>query len=1593
MLKVPYLLKSLLYLNLALYFSLANISYGVLKINEFLAANDTINEDPQGDYDDWIEIFNTGNSSIDLSGMYLTDDLTEPDKWQFPQGITINAGEFLLVWADKDTEDNPSGLHASIKLSAGGEEIGLYDTDGLTLLDSIVFGDQVDDISYGRYPDGSDNWYPMNPPSPLSENNAAMSEPVYFSHLGGTISENFILKLSTPSNVGTIIYTTDGTAPGFGSISNSFNSTLIDLLAPCTVKIPTSSNDSVGWKSISYDDSAWSSGSTGVGYEGASDNNYGPLINLDISSMRFQNASAYIRVPFTLNNLDAIEELTLNMKYDDAFIAYINGNEVARSEHAPSNASWNSEAQSYYDDSLAVNYDSFEINNDISSLQSGENVLAIHLFNAGSGSSDILCVPQLIASGTQVVDYNTPSANSFTYNSATGISISKNSSTIIRARTVQPNFAPGPIQTHAYLAMSTELASFQSNLPIVVIDTFNETLEQVINMWPNAMLNPDPIPTYSSFFKPKDSTQIAKTTDIPDFSGRTGMNMRGQSSSELPKKPWKLETWDENGEDIDVPLLGLSADSDWVFHNPYTDRTFMRTLLAMEFSNTMGYYSPDTQFVELFVNENGGQIGGPSSDDYRGVYVLLEKIKRGDGRVEIEKLSPSDSTAPDITGGYIIRHDKNRLEDEFQTSMAGRWFYVEPSHDEITDAQKNYIKGYLDSFEGVLQSSNFGDPTSGYNQYIDVDSFIVNDFVSEITKEADTYIYSTYVTKDRNKKLQMSPQWDFNISMGNNDYRSFGIPTQHHTSGWNRDENTNMWEYSWHNRLLEDPEYAKQYADKWFHLRETVLSDESIANSINSKRSLIDQGAADRNFSRWNILNNYAGFGWAWPGSNFYYGGNSELPNNQSTHTYAMQVEWMKNWLTGTGIPSNSQDAQNYGIEFSDRLGWIDVNMKNRTGFGVPPQIYLNGNISNKGEVISGSNTVTLAHRTIVHNEGRITGNSDTSTGTIYYTLDGTDPREPTTGNISGIQYTGGSITVNDTTDLMVRSKSGNSWSALNRAIFADEGVRDNIRITEVMYNPDTSESEYIELKNIGNQSINLYLCKFDEGIEFTFPNLILNPGESTIVVEDISDFEDGYLQTGLTYNIAGEFENQTSLSNGGERIVLKDAFGREIHNFEYDDFYPITDGYGFSICINDFNSLNLATWDDPSNWSPSTSYKGSPCEDSNSSMAEPGSIVINEILAHQDVATGDWVELHNTTSSPISIGGWFLSDDIEELKKYQIANGTIIPANGFITFTQNSNFGDNANDSGIISSFGLSEHGETLYLSSGIQGNLAGGYSIFQPFGATINGTTLGRHAGANPFNPLVDFVRLESPTFNGPNTAVYTPDVVVSEIRYNAVDEIDSLNEYIELVNRSSETVYLYDTANPSNTWKLGNGIEYTFPEGVSIPSGGSLLVTRTDPEIFKYINNIPYTEAVYGPYSKALDNDNDIIEILIPGSPEIGFVPYALNERINYSDGNSNSGLLQDPWPIQPDTIPSYSLQRDSYENYGNNPFNWSGSSSTPISQPLQLLEIRKVGNQVEIHWIGSGLKSTNDLSQPWSDVINITSPHTVDIINTPSQFFKF
>lgn len=179
------------------------------------------------------------------------------------------------------------------------------------------------------------------------------------------------------------------------------------------------------------------------------------------------------------------------------------------------------------------------------------------------------------------------------------------------------------------------------------------------------------------------------------------------------------------------------------------------------------------------------------------------------------------------------------------------------------------------------------------------------------------------------------------------------------------------------------------------------------------------------------------------------------------------------------------------------------------------------------------------------------------------------------------------------TTHVKARIEDGGEWSALNEATFVLPAINSNLRITEIMYHPTNPDAEFIELKNVGGESINLINSAFTEGIHFEFPNLVLAPNEFVVLVSDTAAFESVY---GVSVPVAGEYVG--NLDNGGERIRLEDPTGTTILDFEYqDEWHPSTDGNGYSLTMIDPTFGDTNAWGLAGGWLPSSSLNGSPGE------------------------------------------------------------------------------------------------------------------------------------------------------------------------------------------------------------------------------------------------------------------------------------------------------------------------------------------------------------------------------------------------------------
>ncbi|MHC5119964.1 MAG: lamin tail domain-containing protein, partial [Planctomycetota bacterium] len=397
------------------------------------------------------------------------------------------------------------------------------------------------------------------------------------------------------------------------------------------------------------------------------------------------------------------------------------------------------------------------------------------------------------------------------------------------------------------------------------------------------------------------------------------------------------------------------------------------------------------------------------------------------------------------------------------------------------------------------------------------------------------------------------------------------------------------------------------------------------------------------------------------------------------------------------------------------------------------------------------------------------------------------------------------------------------------------------------MYHPVDPNDEFIEFTNIGAST--------------------LAPNDHVLVVRNLAAFS--LLHPTLVSSIAGEYTND-KLDNGGETIRLKDAAGVIIQEFEYEDgWFPITDGLSYSLNIINPNDPVLDNWNKRLSWEASNVAGGTPGADHTNNAVGNEDIVINEILTHTDDSEGDWIELYNTTGSSIDVGGWYLSDDKDNLKKYKIASPTNISGGGYLVLTATTHF-QNASNPGSAVTFGLSEHGESVFLTSGNGSDIAGGYSDGESFGSSKNDVTFGRYTKGAP-----------SMTQGASNSAPYVPDVVISEILYNAQGIEDQLGEYIELYNRSGSTVYLYDTANPSNTWRLTKGAEFQFPTGITMASDARILISRAHPEAFRTANGLGGGVTIYGPFTSGteLANDGEKIELSMPTDPDpgTGFISY--------------------------------------------------------------------------------------------------------------------
>jgi hypothetical protein len=1500
-------IKSLLVIGVILFSTNQQQAGTPLVINELMASNSSAIQDSQGQYDDWIEIYNFGNTAINVGGMYLTDDLSIPTKWRFPTNIPsatiIPAHGYLLLWADEDTAD--SGLHASFKLSADGEEVCLFSIDGNSLIDSIAFDKQTADISYGRYPDGSNIWQYMASPTPGTKNNGGYIDVVVepeFSHNRGFYNVPFSISITTETEGADIYYTLDGSEPysfdrGLPTGIVYRNPISIDTttcLRAVAVKNSWAPSSIVTQTYIFLDDvirqatdPVTGSQTTPLGYPASWGTVAGDYqVDPDVVGQNGKDKFSGLYARTIKDDLKSVPTISLVMDKDDWF--------------GPTG--------------IYINQ----------SQDGTERVCSLEWIDPNDeGGFQINCAIAM-------------QGGADTTNPAAGTSLDRwkvlKLSMRPRFKTTTDDGKPtgGPSQLDYKVFPNSPIENFDTFvLDAVLSNAWNHSGQ---HFWPtyiqdqyvcdlhNAMGGHSPHGLYAHLYI-------------------NGLYWGMYYIHERPDHSWAAQMFGGEKEDYDV----LKHKTNIVVNNGiggsavtnFNAMLSAANAVAADPTNLAKYdvlcqkLDIDNFITDLLAHWFAVNWDWPNKNWY------ATHRNSPDGRWRFHTWDAEHSVeyweSRNVLGQSIAGiHDKLKTNAEYRMRFADlihKFFFNDgvlsyPNTANIYRARMAQIDRAI-----VGESARWGDTrqsTPGTRaDWLEIQNNILSQFI----QPRSLFVLNWLINNGLYPNV-VAPEFNINGS-----YQHGG----HVTSG-SQLSMANTRGTIWYTVDGSDPRVPGSGGG---NVSTSTLVPENAAKHVLVPTVAVSdawKGGQTFDDSAW--LSGTGGVGFERSsGYQDYFNIDVQQQMYNSNGTCYIRVPFA---LSNTQLAAI--DSLILNIRYDDGfIAYINGVEVQRALFTGTPMWNSQASSTHSDSLAVNFESFDISNYISSLRQGgnvlAIQGlNATIASSDFLISFELLAGRSATPANSTGIsptaiEYTE-PVTLTKSTHVKSRVLDGSTWSALNEVTFAVGPVAENLRITEIMYHPSTEPNEeFIELTNIGTESINLNLVRFTEGIDFTFSDINLIPGAYIVVVKDINTFTAEY-STAL--NIAGQYNG--SLSDGGERIRLEDAVGQTILGFEYKDgWLDITDGGGYSLTIIDAFEPNLSSWSAKSSWRASIFMGGSPGWDD--THIPDGSVVINEVLAHSHAVAADWIELHNTTGIPINIGGWFLSDNGSNptnglgtgLTKYRIADGTIIAPYGYIVFYEDLNF-NNVNDLGCFTPFALSENGETVYLTSA-QDNELTGYRHSESFGASQTGISFGRYykSSTNNFN----FVAMSENTPGQANSYPKVGPVVINEIMYNPASGNQD-EEYIELHNISSEAITLYDYEKLA-PWKFTDGIEYefAFEFPVIIPAGGYLIMAK-DPAAFTLRYGVmPDGVQILGPYSGQLSNNGEKVELSAPGeADEYGNRYYIQIDLVNYSDGihpqDCPGGV--DLWPVDADSG-GLSLSRRVTTEYGNDVANWRAASPSP------------------------------------------------------------
>ncbi|CAN5498558.1 hypothetical protein BH10PLA1_BH10PLA1_01850 [soil metagenome] len=1459
-------------------------------ISEFMASNsNTLLSNATNSYADWVEIHNTdAANSLDVAGWYLTNKPTSNlKKFKIPTTnsalTTIAPNCYLIIFASNQsgtggflTGGGTTEIHANFNLGASADAVALVKPDGISLVSSYTWS--------------------ASPPA------------------GG------IGPQLTDVSYGTIDRTT-----------------LLGPAAASKTYVPLDNSLGSAWTQSGFNDSSWIGGTTGVGYK--TDGSFSSAIGTNTQSLMSSKASdAYIRIPFSVANPAAFNTLALSMMYDDGFVAYLNGVEIVR-RNTPGSVAWNSNATKTISSGISLPpTESFDITGNKNLLVSGTNVLAIQGLNDKINSPDFLINPTI--TGTQGIpstgylpsatpgapnssgisgyvsdlqldhsggfysspfdltintdtagatiyyttDGSAPSAtNGSTYTGPIHIGQNARGTTIVRAAAFAQGLQPTEITTESYLFLNDVLTQAGSGLdPAQFPAQWNSSA---------ADYNVDQSITTGAAYGPgfiddlKSVKTVSLVMDPRDlFDPATGIYSNPLQDGDAWKRAGSIEVI-----------------------NPDGTRDFQtNAMITMEGGGSRDPNNTDKHSFRLFFNGDGGsptqlsqQFFPDSPLDSFNTLILHSTFNNTWTQV---------NTAEQQRADYV----KDQFGHDSALAMGGPashgtymqlyingvyWGLYNPMERPDAAWAASYYGGNREDWDVMHDQALSDGNTDRWNQMFAIanDNSLTADQRYQNLKPyldfkslADYMILMSY-TANRD--------WDYHnwyagadrVGLNNGDatFKFWTWDSERTLEGVNDNVlnvNTDLCPTRLFQQLKGSSDFRQLFADR---VQKFMFNGGALTPSASIARYL-----ARANQIRGAVVGESARWG-----------------DYRKSPSYTRDVDWQAEVDRLTSGP-NSYFAQRTSKAIAQyRAAGLFA------GTTLDAPIF-----SNTGGTVSPGTTLSITK-------------SPTTVGTIYYTLDGTDPRLEG-GLLSGtaIAYVG-TITLNSNVHILSRAFNAGSWSSVTEGTFLMSNAP-QVRITEISYHPKAASGsglvdddlEFIELENLGPGAVDLKNYTISGGVNFTFPTTILNAGEHVVVVSNLTAFQSIY---GTSVKVAGAFSGH--LANSTAELKLNGSLGESILNFFYTDgWYPTTDGDGNTLVINNPND-NPNNWGNGASWHASYNSNGTPGADELPSSQR--GVVVSELLSNPSSGStdGDLVELHNTTDASIDVNGWYLSDTRSDPKKYRInsvlGTNTVIAAGGFLVLKETATFG-NASDPGAITPFGFAKTGESVILSSATAEGLTE-YQDSEDFGASDVDTPFALYTTSDG---NTDFVAETAASFGSANTAPVVGPIVINEIMYNPAGTDD---EFVELRNTTNADVLLYDPANPTNTWRFTNGITFSFPTTPASPTpdnpapiiaanGYALVIPATiTAAAFRAKYGVPANVSIFSGYTGAFDNAGEAVELSRPAAPEPDLsVPYIVVDHIHY--------LPTAPWPTSPKgTGPS--LSRVISGSYGNEPTNWAAGQN--------------------------------------------------------------